>query len=63
VTEADRQKLRERAHLLWEQGGRPNGEDLKHWLTAECELRGGNEADPALKDVEPGSDADETPKL
>jgi len=63
MTEPDRQKLRERAHLLWEQAGRPSGEDVEHWLTAERELRDEDEPNPALKDVEPGSDADETPNL
>jgi hypothetical protein len=31
----DREKqIRERAYALWEQEGRPNGEDLRHWVAA-----------------------------
>src|SRR5687767_1917781 len=29
-----------RAYELWEQEGRPEGADLRHWLQAEQELRG-----------------------
>jgi hypothetical protein len=29
-----------RAYELWEQEGRPEGADLRHWLQAEHELRG-----------------------
>jgi hypothetical protein len=33
------QAIRQRAFLIWEQKGRPTGEDLDNWLTAERELR------------------------
>jgi len=29
-----------RAYELWEKDGRPDGNDLRHWLQAEQELRG-----------------------
>src|SRR4051812_2084950 len=29
-----------RAYELWEQEGRPDGNDMRHWLQAEQELRG-----------------------
>ena len=32
-------KIRERAYLLWEQGGRPVGRDVEFWLRAETEAR------------------------
>ena len=30
--------VRERAYLIWETEGRPDGRDLEHWLQAEREL-------------------------
>ncbi|QOZ69147.1 DUF2934 domain-containing protein [Bradyrhizobium arachidis] len=37
------EKIRRRAHALWEDAGRPIGRDLEFWLSAEREfLRGGN---------------------
>jgi len=32
------EKIRVRAHQLWEEAGRPNGNDVEHWLRAEKEL-------------------------
>lgn len=34
------QKIRERAHAIWEQEGRPDGRELEHWERAERELDG-----------------------
>ncbi|WP_082930430.1 DUF2934 domain-containing protein [Pseudomonas silesiensis] len=31
----DEQKIREAAYLLWEKQGKPQGQDLEHWFTAE----------------------------
>lgn len=36
----DLQHIRERAYFIWEELGRPHGQDLDHWLTAEFELLG-----------------------
>jgi hypothetical protein len=33
------QTIRERAYVLWEQAGCPDGDDLNHWLSAEAEIR------------------------
>ncbi|WP_083841504.1 DUF2934 domain-containing protein [Bradyrhizobium sp. STM 3843] len=33
------EKLRERAHQLWEQAGRPEGQQDEFWYQAEQELR------------------------
>jgi hypothetical protein len=30
--------IAERAYLIWEQMGRPQGQALEHWLRAEAEL-------------------------
>jgi hypothetical protein len=32
------QKIRDRAHVLWEQAGRPHGQDAEHWSQAEQEI-------------------------
>ncbi|RWX81804.1 DUF2934 domain-containing protein [Neorhizobium lilium] len=32
------QQIRERAYALWEQEGRPQGDDLRHWLAALTEF-------------------------
>lgn len=31
----DEQKIRETAYRLWEKDGKPQGQDLEHWFTAE----------------------------
>ena len=31
-------RIRKRAHQLWEEAGRPDGSHLEHWLQAEKEL-------------------------
>lgn len=33
-----KEKVRVRAHQLWEEAGRPHGHDLEHWFQAEKEL-------------------------
>ncbi|WP_236024882.1 DUF2934 domain-containing protein [Arenibaculum pallidiluteum] len=39
--------IRQRAHLLWEAEGRPQGRDVAHWLHAERELSAGGRQRPA----------------
>ena len=34
-------KVRARAHELWERSGRPEGHHLAHWHQAEAEVKGG----------------------
>jgi hypothetical protein len=36
----DLERIRERAYFIWESRGRPQGQDLDHWLIAEMELAG-----------------------
>ena len=40
------QEIRKRAHELWEQEGKPDGDDLRHWLKA-LEQFGNGAAPPA----------------
>ncbi|QWW72108.1 DUF2934 domain-containing protein [Rhizobium sp. WYJ-E13] len=37
-------RLRQRAYEIWEQEGRPHGEDMKHWLQAFQEIAASTEA-------------------
>jgi len=34
-----REEITQRAHLIWEQEGRPEGRDSEHWLKAEAQLQ------------------------
>jgi hypothetical protein len=34
------QRIRERAHQIWEEDGRPEGCDHEHWARAEREIAG-----------------------
>jgi hypothetical protein len=33
------QEVNRRAYELWEAAGSQHGDDLRHWLEAECEMR------------------------
>src|SRR3712207_2082078 len=37
-------RIRQRAYELWDQDGRPHGQDMEYWLRAEAELAGENGA-------------------
>lgn len=38
---ANEDRIRQRAYEIWEQEGRPHGEDMKHWLQAFEEIAAG----------------------
>lgn len=38
-----KERIRARAHALWEREGRPEGREMDHWLEAEAELKAGDE--------------------
>jgi hypothetical protein len=40
----------ERAYLIWEQMGRPEGQALEHWLKAEAELAAEPAASMSMSD-------------
>lgn len=42
-----------RAYELWEQEGRPEGNDMRHWFQAEQELAGRNGRNGAEREVSP----------
>lgn len=60
------QRIRNRAHALWEKAGRPHGEDAEHWSQAELEIAAEEKAKPsAVKSTsrrsrKPGADAEGT---
>lgn len=39
LSDPTEQDIRERAHLLWEQAGKPEGREEEFWRAAEQELR------------------------
>jgi hypothetical protein len=39
--QTDEDKVRARAHEIWEQAGRPHGHELAHWRQAEAEIGAG----------------------
>jgi len=39
VSDPTEQEIRERAHRLWEQAGKPEGREDEFWQAAEQELR------------------------
>lgn len=41
------ERIRRRAHRIWEEEGRPEGREYSHWLRAKAELRA--EAEEAAK--------------
>jgi hypothetical protein len=43
MSEDKRQQIRERAHQIWEQAGRPDGKEVDHWHQAEREIDDGDE--------------------
>lgn len=50
-----------RAYALWEDHGRPHGQDKEHWAQAERELAGADTADEVRRDDPPALAADEAP--
>ncbi|WP_085940682.1 DUF2934 domain-containing protein [Azospirillum sp. B506] len=48
-TDDIQERIRRRAHELWESEGRPHGRDSDHWTQAEAEVRGGGALEPTGK--------------
>ncbi|MCP3411202.1 DUF2934 domain-containing protein [Bradyrhizobium sp. CCGB01] len=46
MPEPTEQDIRERAHRLWEQAGKPTGREDEFWQAAEQELRNKDKSDP-----------------
>ncbi|NUB04064.1 DUF2934 domain-containing protein [Azospirillum melinis] len=48
-TDDIQERIRRRAHELWESEGRPHGRDSDHWTQAEAEVRGAGALEPTGK--------------
>lgn len=53
----DEQKIREAAYRLWEKDGKPQGQDLEYWFTAE-KAAGEEDFDRTPADSTQNSEAD-----
>ncbi|WP_145311073.1 DUF2934 domain-containing protein [Pseudomonas sp. SJZ080] len=53
----DEQKIREAAYRLWEKDGKPQGQDLEHWFTAEKSV-GEEDFDRSTSGATQGREAD-----
>lgn len=42
---SNEERIRQRAYEIWEQEGRPHGEDMRHWLLAFQEIAASTEGD------------------
>ncbi|WP_348633294.1 DUF2934 domain-containing protein, partial [Mesorhizobium sp. M4B.F.Ca.ET.013.02.1.1] len=38
VTDDRQERIRQRAHAIWEKAGRPEGADIQHWDQATAEI-------------------------
>jgi hypothetical protein len=48
----DDQRIRERAHQIWEAKGRPEGQDAEHWAQARDEVEFYKEGDATAGSIE-----------
>lgn len=51
------ERIRQRAHEIWENEGRPEGRDADHWTQAEQELREQSAENPAGEQAQPAAEA------
>jgi hypothetical protein len=58
----DEQKIREAAYRLWEKKGKPQGQDLEHWFTAEKSV-GEEGFDESTFESAPSSKHPDLPKV
>jgi hypothetical protein len=52
----DHARIRQRAHQIWEQSGRPDGQHESHWAQAERELAADGRAPAASEGNDPSVD-------
>lgn len=57
MTDDRHERIRQRAHEIWEQAGRPEGAHIEHWEQATAEIDGaGKPKKPAKKAAAPKAD-------
>jgi hypothetical protein len=49
TTESLRQRIEDRAYVLWERAGRPDGRHVEHWIQAEQEILSESKAKPPAR--------------
>lgn len=49
MTDDRQERIRQRAHEIWEQAGRPEGAHMEHWQQATAEIDGGKKPKAAPK--------------
>ncbi|TIT00941.1 DUF2934 domain-containing protein [Mesorhizobium sp.] len=52
MTDDKQERIRQRAHAIWEQAGRPDGAHQQHWDQATAEIDG-EDGKPKAKAVRP----------
>jgi hypothetical protein len=52
VTDDKQERIRQRAHAIWEQAGRPDGAHQQHWDQATAEMDG-KDSKPKAKAARP----------
>jgi hypothetical protein len=61
VTDDRQERIRRRAHAIWEQAGRPEGAHQQHWDQATAEIDG-EESRPKAKTAPPKGSAGKATK-
>ncbi|RWO29925.1 MAG: DUF2934 domain-containing protein [Mesorhizobium sp.] len=56
MTDDRQERIRRRAHAIWEQAGRPDGAHQQHWNQAAAEIDG-EESGPKTKTARPKAPA------
>ena len=54
MTDDRQERIRQRAHAIWEKAGRPQGSHQQHWDQATAEIDG-EDAKPKAKAAKPAS--------
>jgi hypothetical protein len=62
VTDDRQERIRRRAHAIWEQAGRPDGAHQQHWDQAAAEIDGGESGPKAKLAKKPAAAKDTKPK-
>ncbi|RWP31140.1 DUF2934 domain-containing protein [Mesorhizobium sp.] len=62
MTDDRQERIRRRAHAIWEQAGRPDGAHQQHWDQAAAEIDGGESGPKAKLAKKPASAKDTKPK-
>ncbi|TIL64822.1 DUF2934 domain-containing protein [Mesorhizobium sp.] len=62
MTDNRQERIRRRAHAIWEQAGRPDGAHQQHWDQAAAEIDGGESGPKAKLAKKPAAAKDTTPK-